>query len=280
MMKLYDFDGMFDQKLAKYISENAGKYREEEWEDIIARLYREYGDTYLKLIGDTPNGFYAKMSDGELVSALKIHLKKGIPVPVFLCNAIEKRDCAGLLLPLLDGSEDEVEYAVNLIGSDERALDRYMQMLVSADTSEDIKNRCVDALKEKADLVAERAAGYYAAGTEKDYMLEILSRTVKPSDEVFYLLLNAFLSADDKSLTASYLASYGDARALDALYAAIEDEGIPFAEFQELKYAIEALGGEYEDERDFSGDPYYEMIKSGSRQAYDIFGAFGDKKQD
>ena len=31
-MKLYDFDGMFDKKLSEYITKNAGKFKEEEWE--------------------------------------------------------------------------------------------------------------------------------------------------------------------------------------------------------------------------------------------------------
>ena len=30
-MKLIDFDGMFDEKLAVYMEENQGKYKEKEW---------------------------------------------------------------------------------------------------------------------------------------------------------------------------------------------------------------------------------------------------------
>lgn len=56
---------------------------------------------------------------------------------------------------------------------------------------------------------------------------------------------------------ASYLAAYGDSRALPVLLERIAGEDINFLEFRELKYAIEALGGEYTEERDFSDDPYY-----------------------
>ena len=42
----------------------------------------------------------------------------------------------------------------------------------------------------------------------------------------------------------------------------IEGEDINFLEFRELKYAIEALGGEYTEERDFSNDPYYQEFLS------------------
>ena len=58
-------------------------------------------------------------------------------------------------------------------------------------------------------------------------------------------------------MRASYLAAYGDSRALPVLLERIAAEDINFLEFRELKYAIEALGGEYNEERDFSNDPAY-----------------------
>ena len=163
-MKLYDFDGMFDKKLTDFISANVGKYTESEWEDIIPRLYKKFGDTPIKSVGDTPNGFYAKMTDEELVKALCTHLKQGVPVSEFLCKAIEGRNAVKLLLPLLDGSEQEREYAVNLIGSADCAIQKYMDMLVSPDCGEELKNSLVDFIKEKADLAAQRAVEYYERG--------------------------------------------------------------------------------------------------------------------
>ena len=59
---------------------------------------------------------------------------------------------------------------------------------------------------------------------------------------------------------ASYLAAYGDARALPVLMEVIDRDDIDYVEFQELKFAVEALGGEYTKERDFSDDPYYKEI--------------------
>ena len=75
-------------------------------------------------------------------------------------------------------------------------------------------------------------------------------------------------------MLAGYLASYGDERALPYLLDKIDEEGISYVEFQELKYAIEALGGEYTKQRDFSGDEYYELIHSHSVSSADIFSAF------
>ena len=102
-MKLYDFDGMFDKKITDFIEKNAGKYSESQLEDIIPKLYKQFGDVYIKSVGNTPNGFYSAMTDAELVSALRAHLKQNVPVSAFLCDAIEGRDAVSLLIPLLEG---------------------------------------------------------------------------------------------------------------------------------------------------------------------------------
>lgn len=272
-MKLYDFDGMFDKKLSDYIAKNPDKYKEEEWEDIIPKLYKSFGDTFIKSVGDTPNGFYAKLTDAELIKALTTHLKQGVPVSEYLCNAIEGRGAVELLLPLLDGSEDEREYAINLIGSDERAIERYMQLLTSPESGADLKERCVDLIKEKADLAVGEAVKNYENGVEREYMLEIMSRSVVRDDKVFDILLKEFRSdPDNVPMHASYLAAYGDERALEYLLDKIDEEGISFIEYKELLLAIESLGGEYTRERDFSDDPYYELLKNHEVNAADIFG--------
>ena len=277
-MKLYDFDGMFDKKLSDYIAKNVGKYKEDEWEDIIPKLYKQFGDVFIKSVGNTPNGFYAAMSDGELISALKTHLKQGVPVSEFLCSAIESRNAIPLLLPLLDGTEDEREYAVNLIGADDSAIKKYMEMIVAPDLDEDFKSTLADNIKQKADLVLEEAVANYEKGAEKEFMLEIMSRSVIPSEKVFKILLNEFRSdPENVPMHASYLAAYGDSRALEYLLDKIDEEGISFIEYKELLLAIEALGGSYEKVRDFSSDPYYKILTEHNSSIPDIFGNLEDK---
>lgn len=277
-MKFYDFDGMFDEKLADYVKKNSEKYRESEWEDIIPELYKKFGDTKIKSLGKTPREYYGDMSEDELIKCLRGHIRQAIPVSEFLCDAIEKAVPHEKLMPLLDGSDDEREYAMNLIGADDKAVKKYMEILSSSD-DEDMKNRCVDFIKEKADLVLEEAVENYNKGVDREYMLEIMSRSVVKNDRVFQILLNEFRGdAENLPMHSSYLASYGDERALKYLLDKIDEEGISFVEYQELKYAIEALGGEYTKERDFSSDPYYQLINAHSAAQTDIFGG-GLKKQ-
>lgn len=281
-MKLYDFDGMFDEKLGQYIQKHAGEHRENEWEDIIPELYRKFGDTPIKSLGKTPRQFYAEMSGDELIKCLKAHLKQDVPVSEFLCEAIENHNLTEKLIPLLNGTESEREYAVNLIGADDKVIKTYLQMLVESE-DEDFKNRLVDFIKEKADLVIEETLDYYQKGVNREYMLEIMSRSVVKNDKIFDILIKEFrCDSENVPMHASYLAAYGDERALEYLLDKIDGDGISFIEYQELKYAIEALGGEYTKERDFSDDPYFELIKSQTLSPVDLFGGGnvgnGDKK--
>lgn len=275
-MKLYDFDKMFDERLGKYISENAGKYSESEWEDIIPKLYKKFGETTLKALGTTPCAYYAAMTDEELIKCLKQHIRQGVPVSEFLCGAIEARDLTDRLVPFLDGTAEEREYAMNLIGADERVLDKYLEILVTCGDVE-MKDRCVDYIKEKANVVIDKVIANYDGGVEREYMLEIMSRCVVKKERIFNILTDEFRSdVENLPMHASYLAAYADERALPFLMDKIDEEGISFIEYQELKFAIEALGGEYDKERDFSDDPYYKIIKSHEARATDIFGGADD----
>lgn len=260
MKKLIDFDGLFDEKLAEYIRDNPTKYTEKQWENVIPKLYRQFGDTYVAKAGATPRQYYSSMTDEELCDALARHVSEGVPVSDFLCREIERRGCTDALVRLLSLREEEIlTLAVNLAGSSEKAYPAYFDLLIS-EVSADIKEAVCEQLKGGADAAKERALACYEAGQEREIMLEILSRCKQRDDRVFDILMNAFRTGDEVPMHASYLAAYGDERALPVLLDYIDRDDINFLEFRELKYAIEALGGEYTKPRDFTNDPYYQEI--------------------
>lgn len=273
-MKIYDFDGMFDEKLSEYISRNPHKYSESEWEDVIPALYKKFGETPINSIGKTPKGFFADMTDADLIKCLKQYLGKNLSVSGFLRSEIEARNLTGELLKMLDGSEGERDFAISVLGADDAAVKKYMDILVSC-CDEEVKARCAELISEKADLVVERALENYAKGVEKEYMCEILSHTVIKDDRIFDILIKEFRSsAENIGVIAGFLASYGDERALGYLLDRIDDEGISYLEFRELKFAIESLGGEYKKERDFSNDPAYRLVSGQTETTADIFQTF------
>jgi hypothetical protein len=172
-------------------------------------------------------------------------------------------------LPLLDSEDTATQaYAVNLILDDKRAYDGYFSLLCNEDADVDVRDDIADIFKHNADEVMDKALRAYREGVATEYMLEILSRVVARSEEIYTILRDEFLSAGERTpMRASYLAAYGDARALPLLMEKIEDRSIGFVEFQELKYAIEALGGEYDEARDFSADKDYLAVEVATAKA-------------
>ena len=267
-MTLIDFDGLFDEKLTQYMEENKNKYTEKQWEDVIPKLYKKFGDTYVAKVKCTPKEYYARMSNEELAQTLSGHLQQDVPVPEFLCAEIEKRGEADTILPLLKGDDTQSAiYAINLLGDDARAFDCYFSILEENRFDEDVRCDVVDILKSRADEVKERAYENWEKGVAVEYMLEIISRIKQKEDRFFNALMSAFADGENVPMKASYLAAYNDERALPALFERIEDRTIGFVEFQELKYAIEALGGEYTEPRDFSDDKDYLAVEVASAKA-------------
>lgn len=265
MKKLIDFDGLFDEKLAEYIQSNPEKYTEKQWENVIPKLYKQFGDIYVAKAGATPKQYYAAMSDDELCETLERHYDEGVPVSDFLCREIESRGCSDALIRLFDRREEEIlTLAVNLAGSNEKAFPAYFRLLTSK-VSDDIKEAVCEQLKGGADAAKEQALALFEQGQEQEMMLEILSRCKQRDERVYELLLTAFRTGDEVPMHASYLAAYGDERALPVLLEYIDRDDINFLEFREVKYAIEALGGEYTKPRDFSHDPYYQEILAQSQ---------------
>jgi len=262
-MKLIDFDGLFDEKLAQFMEENKDKYTEKQWEDIIPKLYKKFGDTYVSRVKCTPKEYYARMSDNQLADTLRAHLKEDIPAPEFLCAEIEARGEAETLIPLLfDEDTSAVSYAINLIGDNALAYEAYFKILTENLSEEDVRSDITDIFRLHADELKERVIDTYEKGLAKEYMLEILSRVKEREERIYSILMDAFTSGENTSVRAGYLASYGDERALPALLQKIEDRTIGFVEFQELKYAIEALGGEYDEPRDFTDDKDYIAVEA------------------
>ena len=267
-MKLIDFDGLFDEKLTKFMEENKNKYTEKQWESLIPKLYQKFADTYVAKVKCTPKEYYAKMSDGELVECLRAHIAQDVPTPEFLCDEIEKRNVTELLLPLLKGeSTDEAMYAINLLQDEKAAFDAYFSILTTERFDSNAREEITEIFKYNADEVKERALKAYDSGLAQETMLEICSRVKARDERVFERLLSAFLSGEETPMRASYLAAYGDERALPYLMEAIQNPTIGFIEFQELKYAIEALGGVYDEVRDFTEDKDYLAIEAATQKA-------------
>ena len=267
MVKVIDTDKLFDDYIKDYVYENIGKVNPEEIENKMPVLYEEFGDKKLKELDDkSPNEYYQGFSACELLECLKSHIDLSVPVSDFLVEAItQKPDAESVAIKLLmdDLSEEFTLYLMNILSdlNSEKATLRYMEFILS-DYSETIKELATESLTQNADLVKDAIIENYAGADDitKARFTEILSNA-KRDDKVFEILVNAFLSNPDQvQIYANYLAKYGDERALPFLETAIEKDKISYADFEELRFAIEALGGEVNIKKDFSKDGTFKKI--------------------
>ena len=92
MVKVIDIDTLFDNYISDYVYKNIGKIKPEEIEDNIPKLYEEFGKKELKeLDGFSPEKYYENYKTAELLECLKTHIEKGVSVPDFLCETLNKR---------------------------------------------------------------------------------------------------------------------------------------------------------------------------------------------
>ena len=138
---------------------------------------------------------------------------------------------------------------------------RYIEF-IAWDYGESIRELATELLSSFADEIKDKVLVAYeeAESDKKPYFTEILSHC-KWDDRVFNVLVNEFNShLDNVPLYANYLAKYGDDRAIPYLTNVIEDQNISYVDFEELRFAIEALGGAYDKKRDFSKDKTFKKI--------------------
>ena len=271
MIKVIDVDSLFEKYISDYVYQNIGKVKPEEIENKIPELYVQFGSEKLKeLDGKTPAEYYASFSADELVECLKKHLEKRVEVSDFLCEAlaIEKNELT--LVNAIDEDQEEefTLYVMNMLSElkSQKCFERYLQF-ITWDYSAPIKELATEHLREFSDNVKEQVLALFNQSEEqvKEYLTEILAGC-SHDDRVFNILIEQFVkNAKNIPLYAGYLAKYGDERALPFLMTTIEQEKITYADFEELRFAIEALGGEYNKIRDFKSDKTYKTIKGAKK---------------
>ena len=154
---------------------------------------------------------------------------------------------------------------MNMLGElgSKKPAKRYLEFIMW-DYSEPVRELATELLKDMAESVKEDVLVQFpeADDGKKACLTEILSEC-KKDERVFNILIGEFIKhPENVPVYAGYLAKYGDDKALPFLMASIEREKISYADFEELRFAIEALGGEYNKERDFSSDKSFKRIKS------------------
>ena len=205
-----------------------------------------------------------------LVKWMCEYYAQGVPVPDLLLERItalgEDAEQALLSLPFDESVPHEAALtAISLLREleSEAPMQQYIDFICALEEPDEKGDMCAESLLSMGEAAVEPilTALDAAKETARDIFADILSNY--PGDErIFALLMERFAHCDDRhALFASYLAKYGDDRALPALIAAALDDGTNYLDYVEIVSAIDELGGERPPERDFNGDPYYESMK-------------------
>ena len=273
-MNCINFDQKFEQYMGVWMKNNAAKYKNNM--DIIEGMMP---DVYMEFLakpatwlgGKAQQDYFGQYDDAaQLVDWLCEYERTGVPVPDLLLDRIgELGDAAEApLLALLDAAaapDAAVMTAISLLREIESTapMQRYIERIAALESPDERADMYAESLQSMGEaVVAPILAALPAAGeTGRDIFADILSN-FPGQEESFRLLMERFERCDDRrALFASYLAKYGDDRALPALRRAAEDPQVNYLDFVEISSAIEALGGERPAEREFAGDPYYESLK-------------------
>lgn len=273
-MKCINFDHQFELYAAEWMKDNAEKYKNNM--DVIEMMMP---DVYMEFLskpaqwlgGKTPEQYFAQYTDAQaLVDLMCQYEEEKVPVPDLLLERItelgKKSEAPLLALFGKEGIAAAAEMtAISLLRELESnaPMQQYIDFIAGLDAADEKGDMCAESLENMGACVVEPilAALDRAGEAGKEIFADILSN-FPGDDRIFALLLDCFKTHKDKqALFASYLAKYGDDRALDALNAAALDRDINYLDFVEISSAIDALGGDRPAEREFAGDPYYESLK-------------------
>jgi len=273
-MNCINFDQKFEQYMGVWIKNNADKYKNnmDVVEGMMPDIYMEFlARPATWLGGKAPQSYFEQYSDAkELVEWMCEYEKKKIPVPDLLLDRIGElgSDAEAPLLELLTRKKvpsSALMTAVSLLREIESTapMQLYVDRIAALTEPDEKGDMYAESLLAMGEAAVEPmlAALPGASQTGRDIFADILSN-YPGDDRIFELLMERFAVCEDRiALFASYLAKFGDDRALPVLEKAARDEDINYLDFVEVSSAIEALGGDRPAEREFSGDPYYESLK-------------------
>ena len=273
-MNCIDFDKQFERYTREWMEKNAEKYNNnmDTIEAMMPDIYMEFLSKPASWLGgESPESFFEQYDDPTmLIDWMCAYYEQGIPVPDLLLERItalgEEAEAGLLKLPFGENVPHEAALtAISLLGELESMapMQAYIDFIASLDEPDEKGDMCAEALLAMGDVIVAPilAALDHAGETARDIFADILSNY--PGEErTFELLMERFATCDDRhALFASYLAKYGDDRALPVLMGAALDDRTNYLDYVEIVSAIDALGGERPPERDFNGDPYYESLK-------------------
>lgn len=272
MNRPIDLEHLFHHYVADHLH-RAGELDEDAAGEMAEKLYAEWADKpCAALDGCSPRAWFARLDTPEaLVEALTAYARADMEPPELLLDRFFDVGavCAAPLEALArDGGESAAlrAQALDLLnGLDEaRAVRVATDAVLAAQESDAFCELAAEILAGRVDAdIADRLLDGYDAAPDfaRTLILEALCNF--PGDARVYERMLEMLKnrPEQRADAARLLGRYGDARAIEPLKALLDLTDIGYYEYMEVRNAVEALGGEVENEREFYGDPDYEYLR-------------------
>lgn len=264
---MFDFDKNFEEYAIKWYDEHRDELEnEDELEDMMPELYEKWAHEPIgELSGLTPAEFFDKIDPPTLVKLMLSACEGGShPSSLLLDKIAARQECAIGLVDIIRASRncEARMISINLLSEmgAEHPLDVYASFICDKDVDDDLRDLAVEIMCDYADRVADKLYKLIPSATfkQKEIIAEILVNA-KHDDRTFRLLEEIFASTENLAYHAALVGKYGDERAAAMLYRALDT--CNYAEYIEVRNAIERMGGVVDDTRDFSDDPYYIALK-------------------
>lgn len=267
-MKFENLDKLFELYVQEAVRKNKEKYSSHEaLEDDLGMLFNRFENVRIKTLdGKTPKEYAAELrEDGEIFDYVSKCLENNIEVTDTICDEVVRAEGATEYLNglLYENNKDAKLLAALLLKEidDEEVEDIFISVLTNDEMPDEVKTVAFEYLSDGDDCVPEKILEIINSVPEKNQgiLVEVLSN-FKGRKEVFYWLVTMLQRAEDVPTYAGLLGRYGDTAAIDILKSFASEVDINYVEFVEIRNAVEELGGEMTEEKDFSDDPYYKYI--------------------
>lgn len=267
-MKFENLDKLFELYVQEAVRKNKEKYSSHEaLEDDLGMLFNRFENVRIKTLdGKTPKEYAAELrEDGEIFDYVSKCLENNIEVTDTICDEVVRAEGATEYLNglLYENNKDAKLLAALLLKEidDEEVEDIFISVLTNDEMPDEVKTVAFEYLSDGDDCVPEKILEIINSVPEKNQgiLVEVLSN-FKGRKDVFYWLVTMLQRAEDVPTYAGLLGRYGDPAAIDILKSFAREVDINYVEFVEIRNAVEELGGEMTEEKDFSDDPYYKYI--------------------
>lgn len=281
-MELIDFEEKFKQYYEKFLDAHPEiAHDEKKIAQVTGELYLKWLDMPHQFLGGkTADEYYNAMDTPTLLALLLSYIEQEISIPSGLMSAlagkpetlaalktlIERENVAGISSHKLPEAKSVMATLISEIGG-EHNYAYYMDYLMSEGChdpfSEEIQHIFTRNAREVRDMVYHAAIN--TSDKElKEVFLDILCE-VRDDDDIFDLLMNELMLGEcDLSFLAFCIGKYQDFRAIEPLKEVLKEPGIDFFEYTAVRNALEELGAEIEEEREFDGDDIFELMKDGN----------------